>query len=109
MNNSECTKFANVQIPKQGFNEVTMRSVLSVHCSGFSWRDLHKFSTIFDMVPPLDHMPPPYLNKIEEIVNIAAEASMQGAADKLHLRVDSIPSPIPNCINTAVSFDCSWL
>ena len=33
---------------------------------------------------------------------------MQGAADELHLRVDSIPSPVPNCINTAVSFDSSW-
>ena len=53
-------------------------------------------------------MPPPYLNKNEEIVNITAEASMQGAADELHLRIDSIPSPIPNCINTAVSFDSSW-
>ncbi|KAI6658218.1 hypothetical protein LOD99_15487 [Oopsacas minuta] len=32
---------------------------------------------------------------------------MQGAADELHLRVDSIPSPVPNCTNTAVSFDSS--
>ena len=102
------SQFVNVQLPKQGLNEVTMRSVLSVHCSGFSWRDIHKFATIFDMPPPLEHMPKPYLNKIENTVNAAAEASMQGAADELHLRVDSTPFPIPNCINISVSFDSSW-
>ena len=39
-------KYINVKLPKRAMNEVTMRSVLSVHCSGFSWRDLHKFATI---------------------------------------------------------------
>ena len=102
------TQFVNVPLPKRELNEVTMRSILAVHCSGLSWRDLHKFATSFDMPPPLEHMPPKYLNKIEDTVKIAAEASMQGAADELHLRVDAIPSPIPSCINTAVSFDSSW-
>ena len=57
-----------------------MRSVLSVHCSGFSWRDLHKFVTIFKMPAPLEDMPPQYLNKIEDVVKSAVEESMQGAA-----------------------------
>ena len=61
------------------------------------------------MPPPLEHIPPPYLYKIEETVKIAVEASMQGTVDELHLRVDSIPSPIPNYINTADSFDSSWM
>ena len=108
INSTKSSEFVNVSLPKQGLNEVTMKSVLSVHCSGFSWRDLHKFATLFDMPPPLEHMPTPYLNKIEETVTIAAETSMQGAAEELHLRVDSIPSHIANCINTAVSFDSSW-
>ena len=85
-----------------------MRSVVCVHYSGFSWRDMHIFATIFAMPPPLEHMPTPYLNKIEETVNFASEISMQGAADELHLRDDYIPSSISNCINTAVSFDSSW-
>ena len=104
----ETSKYVNVPLPKQGLNEVTMRSVLSVHCSGFSWRDLHKFATIFDMPPPFERMPEKYLNKIEETVNKAAELSMQGATDELHFRTDSIPSPIPNCIVATVSFDSSW-
>ena len=104
----ETSQYVNVSLPKQGLNEVTMRSVLYVHCSGFSWRDIHKFATIFDMPPPLEHMPTTYLNKIEHTVKNAAEASMQGAADELHLRVDATPSPIPNCITTAVSYDSSW-
>ena len=36
------------------------------------------------------------------------EASMQSAAEELHLRVDATPSPVATCINTAVSFDSSW-
>ena len=104
----DTTRFVNVSLPKQGQNEVTMRFPLSVHCSVFSSRDMHKFATIFYMPPPLEHMPTPYLNKIEETVIFAADISMQGTADVLHLRDNSIPSSISNCINTAVSFDSSW-
>ena len=73
----------NISLPKQGLKEATMRSVLSVHCPGFSWRDIHKFATIFDMPPPLQHMPTAYVNKIEDTVNAAAVASIQGSADEL--------------------------
>ena len=38
-NQSSCI---NVQLPERSMNEVTMRSVFAVHCSGFSWRNLHK-------------------------------------------------------------------
>ena len=33
---------------------------------------------------------------------------MNSAADELHLKVDAVASPVPNCINIAVSFDSSW-
>ena len=102
------TSFVNISLPKQGINEETMRSVLSVHCSGFCWRDLHKFATFFDMPRPQEEMPPSYLKNIEEIVNIAVEESMQGAADELHLSVDAIPSPVATCMNTALSLNSSW-
>ena len=100
--------FVNVAPSPRAMNEVTMRSVLAVHCSGFSWRDLHKFATIFDMPPPLGEMPPRYLNKIETTVEIASQMSMSEAANELHLRVNAVPSAVPNCINIAVSFDSSW-
>ena len=61
-NQSSCI---NVQLPERSMNEVTMRSVFAVHSSGFSWRDLHKFATVFDMPAPLARMPARYLNKIE--------------------------------------------
>ena len=51
-------KFVNVKLPDKAMNEVTMRSVLTVHCSGFSWRDLHKFATIFNMPTPPESAPP---------------------------------------------------
>ena len=89
-------------------NEVTMRLVLTVHCSGFSWRDLHKFATIFNMPTPLESGPPHYLNKIEDVIKQAAEGSMQGAADEIHRDFNTTPSSVPNCINTTVSFDSSW-
>ena len=98
----------NVHHPVRAMNEVTMRSVLAVHCSGFSWRDLHKFATIFDMPPPLSQMPTRYLNKIESTVEKASKASMDDAADQLHMKVDAVPSAVDNCINIAVSFDSSW-
>ena len=102
------SKLVNVHASNRSMNEVTMRSVLAVHCSGFSWRDLHKFATIFEMPPPLGEMPPRYFNKIEKTVEIACQSSMSSAANELHLRVDAIPSAVPNCINIAVSFDSSW-
>lgn len=66
------------------------------------------FAIIFDLPPPIEHMPIPYLNKIENSVIVVVEASMQGAADELHLRLDSVPSVVPSCINVAVSSDSSW-
>ena len=82
-------------------NEATMRSVLTVHCSGFSWRDLHKFATIFNMPTPLENTPPHYLNKIEDVIKLAAEESMQGAADEIHRDFNNTPSLVPDCINTS--------
>ena len=86
-------KYVNVHHTNRAINEVTMRSVLSVHCSGFSWRDLHKFATILDMPPPLSQMPTLYLNKIESTVENASQVSMNAAADQLHLKVDAVPQP----------------
>ena len=86
-------------------NEVTMRSFLSVHCSGFSWRDLHK---IFDMPAPLEEMPSQYLNKIEEVTKSAAEVSMLAAAEELHEEADHTPSAVPGCSDIPVSSDSSW-
>ena len=105
---TDTTDLVNAKLPVRGMNEVTMRSVLAVHCSGFSWRDLHKFASIFDMPAPLEEMPSPYLNKIEGVIKSAAEESMQAAADELHLEGDQTPSSVPDCINIAVSFDSSW-
>ena len=101
-------KFVNVKLTDKVMNEVTMRSVLTVHCSGFSWRDLHKFATIFNMPTPLESAPQIYLNKIEDVVKQAAEESMQGAADEIHRDFNTTPSSVPDCINTTVSFDSSW-
>lgn len=108
MSENKQTNYVNVIQSSRSMNEVTMRSVLVVHCSGFSWRDLHKFATIFDMPPPLAHMPPRYLTKIESTVKSACKYSMDAAAIELHQRVDAIPSVIPSCINIEVSFDSSW-
>ena len=102
------SSFVNVQQSSRAMNQVTMISVFAVHCSGFSWRDLRKFATIFDMPPPLAHMPPRYLEKIEITVEIACQCSMDAAATELHFKVDAILSAVPNCINIAVSFDSSW-
>ena len=52
--------------------------------------------------------PPQYRNKIEDVVKLAAEESMQGAAEYIHQNFSSTPSSVPDCINTAVSFDSSW-
>ena len=98
----------NVHHPERAMNEVTMFSVLTVHCSGFSWRDSHKFATIFGMLPSLSRIPQRFLNKIENIVKNACQMSMTAVADDLHLRADAVPSLVPNCINIAVSFDSSW-
>ena len=86
-------KFVNVKLPERAMNEV---------------RDLHKFATIFNMPAPLENMPTPYLNKIEDVVKRAAEESILEAADEIHRNFNSTPSSVPDCINTAVSFDSSW-
>ena len=104
----EADTFVNVKIPKRAMNEVTMRPVLSVHCSGFSCKDLHRFSTIFNMPAPLENMPPRYLNKIEDVVNSVVEESMQGGAEELHQTDTTTLSTVLGCFNVAVSFDSSW-
>ena len=105
---SDLDKFVNVKLPDKAMNEVTMRSVLTVHCSGFSWRDLHKFATIFNMPTPLESAQPHYLNKIEDVIKQAAEESIQGAADEIHRDFNTTPSSVPDYINTTVIFDSSW-
>ena len=60
------------------------------------------------MPTPLENMPQHYLNKIEDVVKLATEESMQGAADEIHCNFNTTPSSVPNCINTTVSFDSSW-
>ena len=105
---SDVDKFVNVKLLDKTMNKVTMRSVLTVHCSGFSWRDLHKFATILNMPTPLENAPPHYLNKIEDVLKLTAEESMQGAADEIHRDFNTTPSSVPDCINTTVSFDSSW-
>ena len=70
--------------------------------------DLHKFSTIFDMPQPFAYMPSRYLNKIENTVQFACQSSMKAAGEELHMKIDTIPSDVPKCINIAVSFDSSW-
>ena len=100
--------FVNVSHPERVMNEVTIRSSLAVHSSGFSWRDLYKFPIIFGMPAPLSQMPPQYLNEIDNIVQNATQTSMTAAADELHLKVAAIPSPVPNCTNIPVSIDSSW-
>ena len=94
--------------PERAMNEVTLRSTLVVHSSGCSWRDLHKFATIFDIPPPLAHMPQRYLQRLKSTVTKAVNISMEGAARDLHAKVDAVPSTETNCINIPVSFDASW-
>ena len=86
---SNVDKLVNVKLPERAMNKVTMHSALTVHCSGFSWRDLHKFANIFNMPAPLENMPTHYPNKIEDFIQSAVEESMQGAADGIHLNFNS--------------------
>ena len=89
-------------------NEVTMRSVLATHTTGMSWRDLHKIATIFDMPPPVQAMPPRYAIRLEAVTKSAVKVSMSEAANQLHKRIDSEPSPEPKAVNVPISFDSSW-
>ena len=89
-------------------NEVTMRSVLATHSTGMSWRDLHKIATIFDMPPPVQAMPPRYAIRLDAVTKSAVKISMSEAADQLHKRIDSEPSPEPKAVNVPISFDSSW-
>ena len=92
----------NVSLPVRQMTDVTMRSVLTVHSTGMSWRDLHKFATIFDMPPPLTHMPVRYLERLDALGTQACHISMLSAAHNLRSRVDAQPSPEPNAINVIV-------
>ena len=89
-------------------NEVTMRSVLATHSTGMSWRDLHKIATIFDMPPPVQTIPARYATRLEAVAKSAVKISMSEAADQLHTKVDSEPSPEPKAVNVPISFDSSW-
>ena len=98
----------NVPFTPIDMNEVTIRSVSATHSTGMSWQDLHKIATIFDMPPPVQTMPSRYATRLEAVTKSAVKISMLDAADQLHQRVDSEPSPEPNAINVTISFDSSW-
>ena len=98
----------NVPFTSVDMNEVTMRSVLATHSTGMSWRDLHKIATIFDMPPPVQAMPPRYAIRLETVTKSAVKVSMLEAANQLHKKVDSEPSPEPKAVNVPISFDSSW-
>ena len=98
----------NVRFTPNDMNEVTMRSVLATHSTGMSWRDLHKIATIFDMPPPVQAMPSRYAIRLEDVTKNAVKISMSEAADQLHKKVDSEPSPEPKAVNIPISFDSSW-
>ena len=98
----------NVPFTPNDMNEVTMRSVLSTHSTGMSWRDLHKIATIFDMPPPVQAIPSRYAIRLEGVTQNAVKISMSEAADQLHKKVDSEPSPEPKAVNVPISFDSSW-
>ena len=73
-----------------------------------SWRDLHKIDTIFDMPPPVQAMPSRYAIRLEDVTKSAVKISMSEAADQLHKKVDSEPSPESKAVNVPISFDSSW-
>ena len=76
--------------------------------TGMSWRDLHKIATIFDMPPPVQAMPSRYAIRLEDVTKSVVKISMSEAADQLHKKVDSEPSPEPKAVNVPISFDSSW-
>ena len=82
----------NVPFTPRDMNEVTMRSVLAVHSTGMSWRNLHKLSTVFDMPPPVQNMPFSFLNRLEAVTAAGVVTAMSDAAKQLHQRVDCEPS-----------------
>ncbi|KAI6660167.1 hypothetical protein LOD99_10508 [Oopsacas minuta] len=98
----------NMPFIPSDMNEVTMRSVMAVHSTAMSWRNFHKLSTIFDMPPPVQSMPSPYLNRLENVTKFAVGTAMSDAAQRLHQRSDCEVSPESNATNIAVSFDSSW-
>ena len=98
----------NVPFTPRDMNEVTMKSALATHSTGMSWRDLHKFATIFDMPPPVQSMPSQYAIRLEDVTKNAVNISMLDAANQLHKKVDSEPSPEPKAVNVTVSFYSSW-
>ena len=67
------------------------------HCSGFSWRDLHKFTT-FSTCQHLRNI----CHKISSTrVVVCCKTSSLGVNRNLI-------ETIPDCINTAVNFGSSW-
>ena len=61
-----------------------MRSVLTVHLTGMSWRNLHKLSTVFEMPPSVQNMPSSYLNRLEAVTAAGVVTAMSDAAKQLH-------------------------
>ena len=98
----------NIPPSHRGMNNATLRAVLATHTTSMSWRDLHRFSTIFDMPTPQVAMPPKYLERLESITKAAVETSMTYAGKELRNMVDSVPSIFPNCTSITISFDASW-
>ena len=97
-----------VNVTFNDMNETTMRSALATHSTGMSWRNLHKIATIFDMPPPVQAMPSRYPISLEDVTKSAVKILMSEAADQLHKKVDSEPSPEPKAVNVPISFDSSW-
>ena len=60
------------------------------------------------MPPPVQAMPSRYAIRLEDVTKSAVKISMSEAADQLHKKVDSEPSPEPKAVNVPISFDSSW-
>ena len=55
------------------------------------------------MPPPVQAMPPRYAIRLEAVTKSAVKVSMSEAADQLHKKVDSEPSPEPKAANVPIN------
>ena len=53
-------------------------------------------------------MPPRYAIRLGDATKSAVKVSMSEAADQLHKKLDSEPSPEPKAVNVPISLDSSW-
>ena len=60
------------------------------------------------MPVPLENMPTPCLNKMEDVLKLAADESILEVDDEIHHNFNSAPSSVRDCINTTISFDSLW-